>query len=137
MVERDTIAQNMGVKDFTAIVLYFMVGLWRTLRRQEIGPDVQARSDPLDFHPGVSERQATSRGDVHDLILELQVRKANSVGKAAGVEVQSDGMNACVVLIAVHRIAKAEARRQEVGKVGVAVKGMRVVADSVIRLGQQ
>src|SRR6202022_2017732 len=103
----------------------------------KIPAPIPSASYPVDLYAGVGEGQAASFGDVRNQVLELQIGKTNAVGKAASVEVHSDRMHARVVLVGIDRIAKAKAGRQEVSKVGVAVKGMRVMADSVIRLGQQ
>jgi len=74
---------------------------------KRFGPHTSRSREPLTLYAGVGKGQAASGGDVRDLVLELQVRKANTVSKAASIEIQSYRMNARVVLVGIDRIAQS------------------------------
>ena len=75
----------MLAHDPAAVILDLMVALRSALRRQLVRARAEAPEEDID--PEVGKWQARPRYGVDDLILELQIRKPDGMGEAAGVEI--------------------------------------------------
>ena len=99
MVEAKPIAEDVLAHDLAAVILDLMVALRSALRRQKIRP----RGKRPDGNVGreISKRQVRSPHGVLDLVLEFQIREADGMREAPGIEIQTDHIVTRVVRVVV------------------------------------
>ncbi len=89
------------MKDLATVVLDLAVRLRSALRRQQVRSGEERPG--THFQPGAAERQAgVAQGRIHDLVLELQIRKADAVGKAPSVEVNPEHVLPGNIFVVIH-----------------------------------
>src|ERR1700733_15398811 len=101
MVEAGTETQNVFADRLAAVILDLMIALRGTLRCEFVRARAEASDEDID--PKVGQRQVRPCHGVEDLVLELQIRKANGVSKAAGGEVYANNFISRVVFVLVDR----------------------------------
>src|ERR1035438_5901178 len=108
MVEAKTVTQNVFADSLAAVILDLMIALRSALRREFVRARAEASNEDID--PEVGEWQIRPRHGVDDLVLELQIRKANGMGEASGVEIQAYDFISSVVFVVVDRETAREER---------------------------
>ncbi len=109
VVIAETKAQDVLSNHLAAVILDLVIALRRRLRSQQVRPH-RKRSD-VDRYRIVRERQSASAHRIQNPVLKLQVREADGVGDAAGVEVNASHVISRVVQVVVN----LEAGRKERG----------------------